>query len=435
MSETTAITVKGQRGNSLVPLSDPHAPARSLYIHVPFCFHKCHYCDFYSFVDTQDRQQLFVDRLELELSRLAAHAGSPGIPAPELDTLFVGGGTPSLLRPDLWQRLLRTLDDLFRTGPRGRSRAMEFTIECNPETITPELMAIYADGGVNRVSVGAQSFNERHLKTLERWHDPANVTRALELAQQAGIARRSIDLIFGIPGQTLADWHADLDRALALAASSGLDHLSCYALTYEPNTAMTARLQRGDFTAIDDDIETRMYEETVIRLAEAGFSRYEISNFARSDSSACHHNLAYWRHHQWLAAGPSASAFIAGHRWKNIPRLTDWMEGVERSGGYSPITDHEPPDDLRLLAERLMTGLRLTEGLSAPEILAHAQRHNCDAAILRRARVHADTGMLAITPDRWKLTDRGLLFADGIASDFMQAVNDAHAAGKNKGRV
>jgi len=435
MSETTAITIKGQRTSAHLPLSDPHQPARSLYIHVPFCFHKCHYCDFYSFVDTQDRQSLFVDRLELELRRLAEHAGSPGIPTPQLDTLFVGGGTPSLLRPELWERLLLTLNHLFQTHARGRSGAMEFTIECNPETITPELMALYASGGVNRVSIGAQSFNETHLKTLERWHDPANVVRAIELARDAGIARRSIDLIFGIPGQTLDDWNADLDRALTLAISPGLDHLSCYALTYEPNTAMTARLKRGEFTPIPDELETRMYEHTVTRLAEAGFARYEVSNFARSDASACQHNLAYWRHHQWLAAGPSASAYIAGHRWKNVPRLTDWLDGIQLNDGYSPMVDHEPPDDLRLLAERLMTGLRLAEGIDAQDILTHARRHDCEQAVMKRARVHADTGALAITDSRWALTDRGLLCADAIASDFMHAIHHASERAKNENRV
>lgn len=425
MSETTAITVKGQCGSARDPLVQPHPPVRSLYIHVPFCFHKCHYCDFYSFVDNQDRQGLFVDRLELELRRLADHAGSAPGSSPQLDTLFVGGGTPSLLRPPLWERLLDTLHSLFATRDRGRSGVMEFTIECNPETVTPELMAIYASGGVNRVSVGAQSFDERHLKTLERWHDPANVVRAIELARDAGIHRRSIDLIFGVPGQTLDDWHTDLDRALALANNPGLDHLSCYALTYEPNTAMTARLKRGDFTATDEDVEVQMYEHTVSRLATAGLARYEVSNFAASPASACQHNLAYWRHNQWLAAGPSASAFVGGHRWKNVPRLTDWMDAVEKSGGYSPITDHEPPDDLRLLAERVMTGLRLSEGLDSQSILTHADRHACTSAMLRRVRHHEQTGMLSVAGDRWTLTHRGFLFADAIAADFMGAINNA----------
>jgi oxygen-independent coproporphyrinogen-3 oxidase len=444
MSERIAITVAGQRASTSGPLREGRAGARSLYIHVPFCFHKCHYCDFYSFVDTQDRQGPFLDRLELELRALAPHAGDPSTSnGARLDTLFVGGGTPSLLRPDLWSRLLTLLDELFAIAPAGRAGDIEFTVECNPETVTPELMAIFAAGGVNRVSIGAQSFSDAHLKTLERWHNPDNVNRALQLAADAGIRRRSIDLIFGVPGQTLDDWAADLDRALALPG--GVEHLSCYALTYEPNTAMTARLKRGEFTPLDEDLEVAMQRHTVARLRAAGFHRYEVSNFAQGSPSparsrevargsdtmspshaipatACAHNLVYWRQGQWLAAGPSASAHVRGHRWKNLPRLTDWMDGVQASGGYSPMVDHEPPDDRRLLAETLMTGLRLSEGVDARALLARAERFACAARLQHRAEFQRDRGLLTITDQRWTLTDDGFLFADGIAADLMAAI-------------
>jgi coproporphyrinogen III oxidase-like Fe-S oxidoreductase len=232
----------------------------------------------------------------------------------------------------------------------------EFTVECNPETVTPELMEILVQGGVNRVSMGAQSFNPVHLKTLERWHDPASVPRALSIARDAGISRRSIDLIFGIPGQTLDDWKSDLDAALAL----GTTHLSCYNLTYEPNTAMTARKNRGEFAAADEDLEVEMYSATLAALRAAGLERYEVSNYARPGDEA-RHNLAYWHQEQWLAAGPSASAHVAGHRWKNLPRLDDYLSFSDE--GFAAITDHEPPDAQRALAERIMTGLRLARGL------------------------------------------------------------------------
>ncbi|MFG0241498.1 MAG: radical SAM family heme chaperone HemW [Phycisphaerales bacterium JB054] len=278
--------------------ADPaHAPVRHLYIHVPFCFHKCHYCDFYSLVDTRDRQQPFTDRLRRELDALAPLArGEP------LRSIFVGGGTPTLLRPDLWQQLLDTLDSAFDLSA-VRAGTAEFSVECNPETATPELFDTLRAGGVNRLSMGAQSFDPKHLKTLERWHDPASVERAVGLARDAGISRTSIDLIFAIPGQTLPEWEADLDRAFAL----GTTHLSCYALTYEPNTAMTARLKRGDFAPTDEDLEADMYERTVERCAAAGLGRYEVSNFA-APGHECAHNLAYWRQASWLAAGPSASS-------------------------------------------------------------------------------------------------------------------------------
>lgn len=417
MSEITPITIGGQRGTAASALASPHGPVRSLYIHVPFCFHKCHYCDFYSFVDTRGRQGPFLDALERELAMLAGHAG--GGPRPGLDTIFVGGGTPSLLEVPLWERLLAVLDRLFdlRSSP-----GLEFTVECNPETVTPELMAVMAAGGVNRVSVGAQSFHEAHLKTLERWHDPANVQRALSLASDAGIRRRNVDLIFGIPGQTLDEWQADLDRALAL--DPGVDHISCYALTYEPNTPMTVRMNRGDFAPIDEDIEVQMHRHTVARLAGAGFGRYEVSNFARPGSE-CRHNLAYWRQHQWLAAGPSASAHIGGWRWKNVPRLTEWMEGVEANMGYAPVRDVEGPDAARALAERIMLGLRLSEGLDAAAILRDAESIGVGAALQREIQRQSDKGFLEQSAPRIVLNDRGFLFADGVAAELMGAIDGA----------
>lgn len=391
------------------PSREGPAPPRSLYIHVPFCFHKCHYCDFYSIVDTRDRQEAFVTRLERELNALTPYAGAP------LQTIFVGGGTPSLLRTDLWVRLLGALNRAFDLSAI-KAGAGEFTVECNPETITPELMHALAAGGVNRVSVGAQSFNPTHLKTLERWHDPENVGRALELAAAAGIQRASIDLILGIPGQTLEDWSADLDRALAL----GVSHLSCYNLTYEPNTAMTARLRRGEFRPADEDLEIEMLALTLDRLRNAGFGRYEVSNYAHPGHEA-RHNLAYWRQEPWLAAGPAASGHYAGHRWKNIPRLDDYLEFDDR--GWAPITDHEPPDPARALRERIMTGLRLAEGIDAAAILDDAARLGADPARLERtAARHEASGHLRIVNGRWALTDTGFLLADGIAADFMRLI-------------
>lgn len=392
------------------------APVASLYIHVPFCFHKCHYCDFYSFVDSQDRQAAFADALIRELdaqSRCLSRDGG----LPTLETIFVGGGTPSLLRVDLWQRLLDALHASFILGPGA-----EFTVECNPETVTPELIRTFAQGGVNRVSIGAQSFDPAHLKTLERWHDPASVARALRIAAEGGITRRNIDLIFAIPGQTIDDWRTDLHRALSL--DPGVEHVSCYALTYEPNTPITARLNRREFRPVDDETETAMYLLAADALASAGFERYEISNFARPGAE-CRHNLAYWRNRQWLAAGPSASAHLGGARWKNIPRLTDWIEGVHRTQGFAPVVDLEEPDPNRELAEVLMMGLRTNEGVSKAEV---ADR---DAACRTSDRLHRsllkliDAGSLTETQERWRLTTRGSLIADAIAAELIAAIRRA----------
>lgn len=389
---------------------------RSVYIHVPFCFHKCHYCDFYSIVDTRDRQAEFSERLSRELAAQApAAAGTP------VRSIFVGGGTPSLLRVDLWDRILRDLNQLFDLS-EIRSGVGEFTVECNPETVTPELMACLRSGGVNRVSVGAQSFEPRHLKTLERWHDPANVGRALEMAAAAGIERRSVDLIFGIPGQTVAEWQRDLETAIAL----GVGHLSCYNLTYEPNTAMTARLRRGDFTPADEDIEVEMFDTTLRTLRASGFDRYEVSNFARMrdpSGGPSRHNLAYWLQEDWLALGPSASGHIAGCRWKNTPRLDDYL--THDRDGFTSIVDVEPADAARNLRESIMTGLRLTAGLDAGAIIRRAAEVDTDAPDRLRRAVMTNIGRGWLDPDhddRWKLTDAGFMFVNTVARDLMQAV-------------
>lgn len=382
-------------------------PPASLYIHVPFCFHKCHYCDFYSIVDTRDRQGEFTDRLMRELGALGDACGRP-----TLSTIFVGGGTPSLLAVPLWEMLLRCLRERFDLSALG-----EFTVECNPETVTPELMQTLRGGGVDRVSVGAQSFNAAHLKTLERWHDPANVFRAVELARAAGITRQSMDLIFAIPGQSLAEWDADLQAALG----AGTTHLSCYALTYEPNTAMTARMKKGEFSQAPEDLEADMFEHTLTTLRGAGLERYEVSNFAKPGEE-CRHNLAYWRQHDWLAAGPNASAHVRGLRWKNIQRLDDYLHKHVRD--FAMVTDVETPDALRNLSERVWTGLRTAEGIDVAETrqAAQAAKPGVREAIDHVARRQMELGAIHEVDGRWRLTDRGFMIADAVAVAFLEVV-------------
>lgn len=395
-------------------------PARSLYIHIPFCSHKCHYCDFYSIVDTRDRQEAFASRLIRELAAIApCAAGAP------LRTIFVGGGTPSMLRLALWERVLDALHRHFdmsaMASSRGNASGGEFTVECNPDTATPDLLALLASRGVTRVSMGAQSFHVAHLKTLERWHDPEAVPRAVEAARAAGIARQSLDLIYAIPGQTIEDLDRDLDAALALKT----EHVSAYTLTYEPGTAMTARLARGEFARADEDLEADMFEHAARRLASAGLGRYEVSNFARPGAE-CRHNMAYWRQDQWLAAGPSASGHFAGHRWKNVPRLDEYLESDD--AGFAPVIDHEAPDARRALGEALMTGVRLAEGVDVERLMVRADRIDPEIRprVERVIERYTQSGHLvrvtATDGEHIAPTDSGFLLVDRIAREVLGAI-------------
>ncbi len=379
-------------------LPEGRAAARGLYVHVPFCFHKCHYCDFYSFVDREGQSGAYLAQLERDVEWLRGRVAEP------LDTVFVGGGTPTLLSaPELTR-----LTELIRRVPL--SDAVEWTFEANPETIDAEKASVLASAGVNRISIGAQSFNHRHLKTLERWHDPANVARAAGFVRGAGIANFNLDLIFGIPGQTLDEWRSDL----AVALEIGPEHLSCYGLTYEPNTAMTRRLLKGEFEPCDDDVEAEMYDATRTTLAEAGFRQYEISNFARPGRE-CRHNLVYWRNEPWWAIGPSASGFVAGHRFKVVPRLGDWLSRV---GDLSqPVVDVEPPDERRHVSEALMLGLRLMEGIDAALERRATELEPGRAAVFARA---ISGGLLErTTAGRLRFTHRGAMLANEVLAEIV----------------
>jgi oxygen-independent coproporphyrinogen-3 oxidase len=371
--------------------------ARGLYVHVPFCFHKCHYCDFYSFVDREGRSGDYLAQLARDV------AWTRGRVEGAIETVFVGGGTPTLLTADE----LRVLTDEIRSLPLARE--VEWTVEANPETIDLEKARVLAAAGVNRVSIGAQSFDPRHLKTLERWHDPANVARAAGYLREAGIANFNLDLIFGIPGQTLAEWRDDLARAIAIAP----EHLSCYGLTYEPNTAMHRRLELGQFEPCDDALEAEMYEATRDTLAAAGFAQYEVSNYAKPGRE-CRHNLVYWRNEPWWAIGPSASGFVGGHRFKVVPRLGDWL-GRASPAQAQPVVDHEAPDDARHTSEALMLGLRLAEGIDEAlerraVALDSARQKVFDEAIAQQLLVRDAASR------RLRFTRRGMLLANEVLS-------------------
>ena len=384
-------------------------PPAGLYMHIPFCFHKCHYCDFYSIAEplgeANDRQAVFCDRLIDELTWRS------GWLAPGPVTIFAGGGTPTYMRVDLWQRLLRAMRRLGLLD-----RVEEFTVEANPETVTPPLAQVLAQGGVNRVSIGCQSFDPGLLKTLERWHDPQSVARAVAHFRQAGISNINLDLIHAIPGQTLEMVDADLDAALAL----GPVHVSHYALTYEPNTAMTQRLRQGQFTPVDDELARGMYQRIMDRLATEGFEHYEISNWSRRSevggaepcTNRCRHNMLYWSNGNWLGVGPAAASHVAGHRWKNDPHLGRYLDARPQPA----IVDHENLSSSRRPGEQIMLRLRLRQGITLEWIDANLADNDARLEVIDQM---IGAGLLEKTQTHLRLTRPGLFVADAVISRLL----------------
>ncbi len=377
----------------------PGTQFAAAYFHVPFCRHKCHYCDFYSFVDTEERGAAFVARLEREIEAAREFIVSP------LKTLFIGGGTPTMLAPGLLAQMLSTIRSklAFEVG-------CEWTVEANPETVTDEVAGILASSGVNRVSLGAQSFNRELLHALERHHDPESVGRALDKLRRAGIGNINLDLIYGIPGSSLEQWREDLRATIAL----GPNHISAYGLVYEPNTPLTVKLRNGLVLRVAEELEAQQCEVAVECLADAGFARYEISNWA-TPGHECRHNLLYWENANWWAFGPSASGHADGVRWKNVPRLTDWLE----SGPLSPVVDVERLDGDSRAGEGFMLGLRLIRGIDRPRLAELLQMGSGGQRRREAIDRFAAASLLEWSGDRLRLTARGLMVADTVLSELV----------------
>lgn len=343
--------------------------------------------------DLVDRFLLAIDR-ELE-----------PLDRPVVDTLFVGGGTPTHLNPDQLQRLIDCLRNRFTIAPDA-----EFSFEANPEDIDPEKLRRMQSAGVNRLSLGVQSFRSDKLKTLERSHDRAAAETAIRRSAEA-IGNVSIDLIFAAPGESLDQWSQDLEVAMALP----IRHLSTYALTFEKGTSFWARRRQDDIRAVDEATEVEMYELARLRTGQNNFEHYEVSNFALPGAS-CRHNAAYWEGKGWYAAGPGAARFVDGQRQVNHRSTTTYLKRIE--SGRPATAETESISVEQYARERAAFGVRRTEGVDIRAIgdqtgvdLNHACRRELDRAI-------AD-GLLTEESGRVKLTHRGMLFADTAAAIFL----------------
>jgi oxygen-independent coproporphyrinogen-3 oxidase len=358
---------------------------RHLYVHVPFCARVCPYCAFHVHRGEPEEQRAFVAALRREWR--AAREEFPLA----LETIYFGGGTPSLLAADLFSELAEEL-------PHGGSVA-EFTLEVNPATVTEAKARAWRAAGVNRISLGAQSFDAAMLELLGRQHGPRDVAETCDLLRAEGFENINIDLMFALPGQNLAGWDATLASALACRP----EHVSAYALTYEEDTPF---FEKRGLWRLEEETEIAMFERTREALGAAGLFAYEISNFARPGRES-RHNLAYWRGADYLGLGPSACSTIGSVRWRNVPNTPAYIERVNR--GESVREEREVLDAATRGKERIMFGLRMREGV------ARAEFSGADVAL---GRLEQD-GLTEEKGGRVYLTSRGQLVADSVAEIFV----------------
>jgi len=371
---------------------------RAAYIHVPFCAHRCGYCNFTVVAGRDDLVPQYLEALNRELSALQT-------PRP-VDTLFLGGGTPTRLVPEALEQLLATVARWHPLANGG-----EFSVEANPGDLDADRVAVLAKSGVTRVSLGAQSFNPAKLRVLERDHQAADIARAVELLRPH-VGSISLDLIFAAPGESLDHWQADLAAALALAP----DHVSTYGLTYERGTTFWNRRQHGELTNLDEELERAMYAAAIDTLTAAGFEHYEVSNFARP-GHRCRHNEVYWAGESYYAAGPGAARYINGRREMNHRSTTTWMNRA--LAGQSPVAEMEtlsPEDRAR---EMLVFALRRLEGIARTDFAVRSG-FEIDALVSPELQRYVELGLLSDDGGRVRLTREGLFVSDAIWPRFLR---------------
>ncbi|MEO0478164.1 MAG: radical SAM family heme chaperone HemW [Planctomycetota bacterium] len=371
----------------------------TLYVHVPFCVVKCGYCDFNSYaIEDGAEHDRFLSALDREFANQQIARRVPSV--------FVGGGTPTYLDAGRFDRLLEIVGNHI-----DLERCPEVTIEGNPESCEEAKLRAARAAGVNRLSLGVQSFDATSLEFLERRHRAGDVERAVDAARAAGFENLSLDLIYGLPGQTVEQWSSDLDRALSLEP----DHLSCYQLTYEPGTRLTKSLGEGQFEPIGEDAEAAMFALTHERLAEVGFQAYEVSNFAGRGGS-CRHNLHYWAQGDYLGVGPGAASHRRGWRRTNLKPLEAWCSAVER--GLPAAGDAELLTVEQQLGEALWLGLRTLDGADLGRL---RDRFGVRAVKRIEPRVdqYLEQDLLQREGERLALQSHALPLADAISEAFL----------------
>ena len=371
----------------------------SLYIHVPFCATRCVYCDFFSNTDTRYKEP-YLRAIEKEMELRGEY-----IDDDTLETIYLGGGTPSRLSGNDLERIFNAISRRFSI-----TEGAEITLEANPDDIRPDYLSALRDLPINRISMGIQSFRPEDLRLLNRRHDREQAIRAVELCQAHGFTNLSIDLIYGLPGQTPEAWEENLRQAIRL----GTPHLSAYHLTYEEGTALYKRLQAGQVEPVDEEVSVTLFHILTERMAEAGFQHYEISNFARPGFHA-RHNSAYWIGKPYLGLGPSAHSYNRTSREWNVASLPLYLRGIE-SG--QPATERETLDLPTRYNDFIITGLRTMWGISLDKLRAEFGEALL-AYCQKQARPYIQRGLLRQENDRLALSRAGILLSDGIMSELM----------------
>jgi putative oxygen-independent coproporphyrinogen III oxidase len=374
----------------------------SMYIHVPFCTTRCGYCDFNTYTASElgdlpgASRATYVDAAVAELDQAVQVLGSD---APEVSTVFVGGGTPTLLPAADLARLLSAIRERF-----GLTADAEVTTESNPESIDAAGLARLVEGGFNRISFGMQSAVPHVLAVLDRIHSPGRPQQAVAEAKAAGFRSTSLDLIYGTPGESLDDWRHSLEAALAAEP----DHVSAYALIVEDGTRLAAQVRRGALPMTDDDDLADKYLLAEELLSAAGFSAYEVSNWARTPADRCRHNLAYWRGDSWWGVGPGAHSHVGGTRWWNVKHPAAYAARLAEPASPAYARELLTGEDRRV--ERVLLELRLSDGLDLDVLTASERRRVPDLVV--RGLAELQDGRLVLTLD-------GRLLADGVVRDLL----------------
>jgi oxygen-independent coproporphyrinogen-3 oxidase len=374
-------------------------PLAGLYLHVPFCARICPYCDFAVRTGDRERRRAFVEHL---LAEIDLHADN----SLEFDTIYFGGGTPSCLEPEDLARIIQRVRARLHTAADT-----QIFLEANPEDVSRESVAAWRQLGVATLSLGIQSLKQEGLEFLGRLHDPQAAERSVSLSRGAGFRTVSLDLIYGLPGQSAADWKDELDHALALQP----DHISCYQLTIHPGTRFGAMEKRGTLTQLSSDAQGELFHLAHRHLNASGMQGYEVSQFAATPEHRSRHNQKYWDHSPYLGLGPSAHSYATHRRWWNFRKTSTWQQKIGE--GVRPVEETETLDARALTLEALMTGLRTYGGVDLEQI---HRRWGVELRSTNADHIHRLTaeGLVTVQEDRLIPTRDGLAVADSLARGF-----------------